>query len=262
MSPFGISSSTVLGKNLFKNFDFKERFNNPFYRFFDLRLAYDEKGSTDRDRIWIAHGLVRVHISLAEVLEQVLAFLLSTSQEIIILDFHRFEEGFEEWQGEVDSRHAIIERLILDYLSAFIVPVELGFSKSVRELAAANKRVFVCYAREKRNRRHFFVNSLHVWPETDDAGLLYRYLNERSCRSPSAPYVVSLMGALTPRFFGLLRDKYDGVRAMAETVNHQLTVRLFEDWWQCMNVLSTDYFLGNNAIELTVEANLQRERRP
>jgi len=230
-------------------------------RFFDLRLAFDEQGRNDRERVWIAHGMMRVFISLADVLEQVLAFMLSTRHEIVVLDFHRFEEGLQESLADSDWRHSIIERLILDYIGAFLVPVELGLGKSIRELAALNKRVFVGYARDKRNRRFFFTNSLHVWAETDDTEVLFRYLNERSCRSPSAPYMVSLMGALTPKLFGLLRDKYDGVRALAELVNHQLSVRVFEEWWQCMNVLSTDYFLGSNAIEFTIEANLQRERR-
>ena len=234
----------------------------PFrYRFFDLRLAFDDTTKLDRDRVWIAHGMMRVYISLADVLEQVLAFMLSTTQEIVVLDIHRFEDGLQESLPDIDWRHAVIERLILDYLSAFLVPVELGYVKPIRELVTLNKRIFVGYARDKRNRRFFHTNSLHVWAETDDSGLLFRYLNERSCRSPSAPYMVSLMGALTPKFFGLIRDKYDGVRSLAEQINHQLSVRVFEEWWQCMNVLSTDYFLGNNAIEFTIEANLQREHK-
>ncbi|KAJ6224489.1 hypothetical protein RDWZM_003034 [Blomia tropicalis] len=230
-------------------------------RFFDLRLSFDEKATIDRDRVWIAHGMMRIPISLADVLEQVLAFMLSTRQEIIVLDFHRFEDGLQESLNDIDWRHAVIERLILDYVGAFLVPVEFGMVKSLRELTSINKRIFVGYARDKRNRRFFHTNSLHVWAETDDSAWLFRYLNDRSCRSPSAPYLVSLMGALTPRLFGLIRDKYDGVRALAEQVNHQLSVRVFEEWWQCMNVLSTDYFLGNNAIEFAIEANLQRERR-
>lgn len=176
--------------------------------------------------------MIRVPITLADVLEQVLAFMLSTQQEIIVLDFHRFEEGFEESLADIDARHAVIERLILDYLSVFLVPVELGMGKSIRELVSLNKRVFVGYARDKRNRRYFYTNSLHVWAETDSQHVLFRYLNERSCRSPSAPYMVSLMGALTPKLFGLLRDKYDGIRALAESVNHFLSVRIHEEWWQ------------------------------
>lgn len=227
-------------------------------RFLDLRLAYNDKEKHIRDKVWIAHGMVQIDIPLVDVLQQVLAFILSTKQEIIVLDFHRFEEGLHESLPDIDGRHATIEQLILDYLSAFMVPVEMGVSKSIRELVSMNKRVFVGYARDKRDRRFFHTNALHVWPGTDDRNVLLRYLNERSCRSPSTPYLVSLMGALTPKLFGLIRDKYDGLRALAEQINHELTVHVFEEWWQCMNAVATDYFLGNNLIEFSIEANLKR----
>ncbi|UXI23162.1 ectonucleotide pyrophosphatase/phosphodiesterase family member 5-like [Sarcoptes scabiei] len=232
-------------------------------RFLDLRLSYDNKPKNERDRIWIAHGPVRIDILLTDVLEQILAFILSTHQEIIILDFHRFEEGLEESLSDIDQRHAIIERLIFDYLGSFLIPVELGMNRPINKLIAMNKRIYVGYAREKRNRMFFHMNALHVWPGTDDTGLLFRHLNDRSCRLSSLPltsYPISLMGALTPRIFGLIRDKYDGLRSLAEQINHDLSIQVFEQWWQCMNVLCTDYFLGNNIIELTIEANLHRHR--
>lgn len=205
--------------------------------------------------------MVRVSIPLVDILEQVLAFILSTRQEIVVLDFHRFEEGLAESLPDIDRRHSQIEQLLLEYLSAFMVPVDMGMNRPIRELVALNKRILVGYARDKRNRRFFHTNALHVWPKTDDRGTLLQYLNERSCRSPSTPYFVSLMGALTPKIFGLIRDKYDGLRAMAELINYDLTVHVFDQWWQCINVICTDYFLGNNLIEITIEANLQRERR-
>ncbi|KAH7646622.1 hypothetical protein HUG17_2160 [Dermatophagoides farinae] len=229
-------------------------------RFLDLRLAYDNEQKNERDRVWIAHGMVKVDILLVDVLEQVLAFLLSTHQEIIILDFHRFEDGLQESLPDIDERHSIIERLINDYLGSFLIPVDIGWNRPLRELIAMNKRVYIGYARDHRNRQFFHTNALHVWAGSDDPGILFRHLNDRSCRSPSTPYPVSLMGALTPKFFGLLRDKYDGLRSLAEQINHDLSVNVFDEWWQCMNVLCTDYFLGNNIIEYTIEANLWREK--
>lgn len=231
-----------------------------FSRFLDLRLAYDNEQKNERDRVWIAHGMVKVDILLVDVLEQVLAFLLSTHQEIIILDFHRFEDGLQESLPDIDERHSIIERLINDYLGSFLIPVDIGWNRPLRELIAMNKRVYIGYARDHRNRQFFHTNALHVWAGSDDPGILFRHLNDRSCRSPSTPYPVSLMGALTPKFFGLLRDKYDGLRSLAEQINHDLSVNVFDEWWQCMNVLCTDYFLGNNIIEYTIEANLWREK--
>lgn len=258
-------------------------------RFLDLRLAYDSEPKNKRHRVWIAHGMVRVDILLVDILEQILAFLLSTHQEIVILDFHRFEEGLDESLPDINERHLVIEQLIYDYLGAFLIPSDWGMNKPIRELVSMNKRVYIGYARDNININddiHYssdnnnndqnvnninhvnhqrypsilflHTNALHVWPGTDDHQLLFKHLNDRSCRSLLAPYPVALMGALTPKFFGLIRDKYDGLRALAEQINHELSLNVFEEWWQCMNVLCTDYFLGNNVIDFSIEANLRK----
>lgn len=231
-------------------------------RFFDIRLAFDASKSDERRQVAVAHGVMRLPVLLVDVLEQILAFTLSTRQEVLVLDFHRFEKGFEESIDfmELVRRHTVVERLIIDYLGPYLLPVDTGIEKPIRELAATNRRIIVGYNWHGRNSKYFHTKALHVWAKEDNKDFLFRYLNERSCRS-TAPYVVSLMAELTPSFFGLMTNKYRGLRGLAERVNHDLSVAISEEWWQCMNVVASDYFLGNNVIELAIEANIQREQR-
>lgn len=64
-------------------------------RYLDLRVSY-ENVMNRREKLWIVHGILRTEISLESVLRQVRSFLDATTAEIVILDFHRFEKGFED----------------------------------------------------------------------------------------------------------------------------------------------------------------------
>lgn len=215
----------------------------------------------ERNQIRIAHGIYKLNIALADVLEQILTFLASTKQEIVIIDFHRFENGFEKSGAELKARHEQVQSMILSYLRPYLVTADLGLNRTIRELAQLDKRVIVGYNYDHRNAQYFFQKTLHVWADTDDRGTLMRYLGDRSCRSTTnAHYLVSLMAELTPRVFRMIRDKYGGLRVLAQQVNHQVTVQVFEEWWHCMNVISTDYFLGTNVIEYAIQANLRRAK--
>lgn len=66
------------------------------------------------------------------------------------------------------------------------------------------------------------------------------------------------MAQLTPNTWGVIFDKYGGLRKMAQDVNYLISQWFSERWWRCANVVATDFFLGNNLIEISIEANRKR----
>ena len=59
-------------------------------RYLDIRVGYYRNTP---EKFWIVHNFIKM-IPLYEVLQAVRKFLLST-QEVLVMDFHRFPKGFQ-----------------------------------------------------------------------------------------------------------------------------------------------------------------------
>ncbi|GIY18731.1 uncharacterized protein CEXT_274661 [Caerostris extrusa] len=68
-------------------------------------------------------------------------------------------------------------------------------------------------------------------------------------------------GPAHPTRAGALFNLYGGLRKMADQVNRQVTRWFSSDWNHCANIVATDFFLGNNIIELAIETNQNRFAR-
>ncbi len=104
-------------------------------RALDLRLIIGE-GSGD-DRFELSHGGHTFDLTLVNVLNQINSFLQSTSQEIIILDFHDFEEHWDT-QDYQDVANLIIKTIGSDKL----IPPS-GISQPLKEIWKTSGRVVV-----------------------------------------------------------------------------------------------------------------------
>lgn len=77
-----------------------------------------------KEELWMVHNMQRNHISLVEALKQVKRFLERTTHEVVIVDFHRFVNGFDQ----VDDTFAVQARLrnfykiIVEQLGPFLIP--------------------------------------------------------------------------------------------------------------------------------------------
>lgn len=97
----------------------------------------------------------------------------------------------------------------------------------------------------------------HLWPNKDSLTGLEEYLNSSAC-SHYYGELRSLMVELTPTLFGALIDKYDGTRRLASQVSRPITDWLRDRWLHCLNSVSSDFFLANNLINLSLYANKVR----
>lgn len=106
----------------------------------------------------------------------------------------------------------------------------------------------------------FFPPVRHLWPNKDSVEGLAQYMNDTACRRYFGE-LRSLMVELTPTVFGAISDKYDGNRRLAQLVNRQVTDWVRDRWLHCLNIVSSDYFLGNDLIKLSIYANKLRTVR-
>lgn len=103
----------------------------------------------------------------------------------------------------------------------------------------------------------FFPPVRHLWPDKDSIEGLAQYMNDTTCRRYFGE-LRSMMAELTPTVFGAISDKYDGNRRLAQLVNRPVTDWIRDRWLHCINIVASDYFLGNNLIRLSIYANRMR----
>ena len=232
-----------------------------YCRFLDLRVAYDRL-EAQKYKLWIVHGPIIMKHTLQSVLTQVKKFIELAPKEIVVLDFHRFEKGFNKDEDSpqlIQRHHRKVMALILKHLKEYIVPQQMGLNSTLNELIAKNKRVVIGYGSD-----HYLVvpKAKHLWPNTDDIEEMVEFFNETICDYYPGQ-LTSAMAQLTAHRFSILFDKYNGLRGMAQSINRIISDAFDSDnkgWAKCANVVSTDYFLGNNMIEISIKTNLIREK--
>jgi hypothetical protein len=226
-------------------------------RFLDLRVSY-ENVRGDKYKLWIVHGPIRMKATLESIILEVKQFIKIATKEILIIDLHRFEKGFnrkESSRSTIRRRHQKVAALILRHLKEYLVPIKMGLSSTINELIAENKRIIVGYASDDNTNEYFFPQTKHLWPNTDSMNELEIYFNRTICKSyPNILYAA--MVHLTADKIGIISDRYKGLRTMAQTVNQNISELFRSRWSQCANVVASDYFLGNNFIEIAIKSNL------
>lgn len=66
------------------------------------------------------------------------------------------------------------------------------------------------------------------------------------------------MAELTPYPLDIIFNLSGGLRQMADSVNRNLTYQFQEEWWKEANIVATDFFLGNNLIDVSIQANIKK----
>lgn len=103
----------------------------------------------------------------------------------------------------------------------------------------------------------FFPSVRHLWPNKDTLEGLAAYMNESACKRHFGE-LRSMMVELTPTVFGVISDKYDGNRKLASLVNRPVSDWIRDRWLHCINIVASDFFLGNNLVALAIYANRMR----
>lgn len=68
----------------------------------------------------------------------------------------------------------------------------------------------------------------------------------------------AVMAELTPYPLDIIFNLSGGLRQMADSVNRNLTYKFQEEWWKETNIVATDFFLGNNLIDVSIQSNIKK----
>lgn len=82
-------------------------------------------------------------------------------------------------------------------------------------------------------------------------------MNDTNLRNPRLG-LWAAMAQLTPNQFDILFNPRKSLRSMAHSVNHNLTKWCQELWWEEVNIITSDFFLENNLINVAVAANIEK----
>lgn len=69
------------------------------------------------------------------------------------------------------------------------------------------------------------------------------------------------MAELTPDVWGVISDKYGGLRRMANTVNHNVTQWFRGDWGALCNAVAVDYIRSTGIVEAAIRWNVRKAIR-
>ncbi|XP_042897490.1 PI-PLC X domain-containing protein 3 isoform X2 [Parasteatoda tepidariorum] len=219
-------------------------------RYFDLRVGHYKYCE---DKYYINHNFLRTEHSVKSVLRQVLQFLRVTKKEIIILDFHNFPIGFNS-----EEIHEKLIVMIIRFFGPFLIPTTDDYKNATMSyLWEHNKRVLVSYdnpIREKYFQNLMWPSIERAWGNKQHPQDLKSYFEEVFEKSAPEGLWAS-MAELTPNAKTIILHPETGLRYLADLINRNVTHWFRDHFWHKANIVATDYFLGNNIIDVSIRAN-------
>ena len=64
----------------------------------------------------------------------------------------------------------------------------------------------------------------------------------------------AIMAQLTPSAIDIIFNPRNNLRKMADSINRNLTEWVKNDWWKKTNIIATDFYMGNNLIEIAINS--------
>ncbi|XP_004932641.1 uncharacterized protein LOC101743953 [Bombyx mori] len=236
-------------------------------RYLDFRIGYYDFYDKEEDRYWLNHNLVRVR-PLVPLLREIRAFLDITN-ELVFLDAHHFPIGFYNPDGTpIREVHQGLLRIIQRELGPHIAPANRfatgagSRGPTVQSLIDANQRLHFSYVDNiiVNENNWLWPNLPHLWARTNNPTELFLYLDQAISASPQPTArspMHSAMAQTTPSVLDILLLR-GSLRINADGVNRRVTARLTSLWRPNANIVSTDFFLGNDVIDVSIAISVER----
>ncbi|XP_055387327.1 PI-PLC X domain-containing protein 1 [Condylostylus longicornis] len=223
-------------------------------RYLDIRVGYYKNTP---EQFFVNHGITKQR-PLNEVLSQIREFILETN-EIIIVDVQEFPVGF--------GKDLTIHRKLVQYMYAFLkdllISPQISWQATLSEIWGRKQNIFLSY--DHLGVVSEFSNILFPaceqrWGNVKKWSDLENYLRRVNTfdmwRLSSRP--VSDMAELTPEAWGVITDKYGGLRKMADQVNWRVSRLYREDLGQTANIVSVDFYRGTTIVDLAIYFNYKK----
>uniref|UniRef100_A0A182R7W9 Phosphatidylinositol-specific phospholipase C X domain-containing protein n=1 Tax=Anopheles funestus TaxID=62324 RepID=A0A182R7W9_ANOFN len=224
-------------------------------RYIDLRVGYYKNSPSP---FWANHGISRLH-PLIDILEQIKRYAQET-HEIIVVDVQEFPVGF----GKEYNIHTKLINFLQSSLGDVMANPSIGWDGTLGDVWAGGKTVVLAYDHEFafRSFSHVVWRSVqqrwgNVQKVNDLKDYLFKVHHPRGFREYSYRPVAD-MAELTPDPWGVITDRYGGLRKMADSVNRFVTKWYFEDLGPTANVVAVDFVRGTSIVEAAIYWNLKR----
>ncbi|XP_044757278.1 PI-PLC X domain-containing protein 2-like [Coccinella septempunctata] len=223
-------------------------------RYLDLRIAYHQD-----QRFYINHEFVKVK-KLDIIYSQIKEFVEKSPGEVLIIDFHRFPFP-SVW--DVELHHKFIN-YTLDQLGDYAyskngLQGHVSRGPTMGDIWKAGKNILFTYA-EKRFTKVYpqlWDPIPQVWANTVSVHHLKNYLEDSLKRRSNNTIFNALMAELTPRTLDVITGK-NTLRELANNVNSNVTKWVRDEWSKEVNIITSDFFLGNNLIDVAINVNRNR----
>ncbi|KZS17294.1 PI-PLC X domain-containing protein 1 [Daphnia magna] len=224
-------------------------------RYLDVRVGYYPERE---DKFWLNHNYARVN-PLRFLIEDLKTFLEAT-QEVVILDFHRFPVGFSQNTQRNRETHAQLVQLLLDKFGDFMVPSSYGSMASLNDLWAINRTLIVVYADDWTRSSHPFLwpSIPQEWGDKRNVDDLHKYLSGIDKKRYDSDYFWAAMAELTPSTMDVLFRPNDGLRKLADNVARNVTAWYRDLWWKTTSMTAVDFFHSTDIIDVAIDASLKR----
>ncbi|PRD34925.1 UNVERIFIED_CONTAM: PI-PLC X domain-containing protein 1 [Trichonephila clavipes] len=142
---------------------------------------------------------------------------------------------------------------ILEQIIAIIFTI---FFPSSSEIWQSGKNVIVSYDYKFRNGTpaYLWPRIPRAWGNKQNLESLKTYFQEVFSK-PTPQGLWAAMAEMTPNVRMILFQPFNGLRNMADKVNREVTHWFRDLYWQKTNIIATDYFLGNDIINVAIRAN-------
>ncbi|CAG9860710.1 unnamed protein product [Phyllotreta striolata] len=226
-------------------------------RYLDFRIGY-----YGNEGFYVNHDLVRV-TKVRPLLQDIRKFLQLAPKEIVILDFHRFPYPTN---FTIEVHRKFIE-IVYEELGSFAVPstdMRGGKGPTLNELWAKNKNLIICYGNRGAVQDSYWLwNPMpQYWANTKSSTALKQYM-ERSITEHAHASTINplwaLMAELTPQPLDVIFGT-NSLRKLAQSVNGIVTKFFGKEHGDDCNTVATDFFLGNDLINVAIEINRKRQR--
>ena len=218
-------------------------------RVLDLRIAQSGIGE-----FIISHDIWKTHYNLQLALKEVTEFIDQTTKEIVILDFHRFnnliQQDFNYSELKVQVRQALQDRFLPLFKGALTAPLKDLWSAE----GAGKGRVVVAWNKEEARDDDMWPGICHEWyqhasTETKLHSSLKKTFSEDLCQRTGL-WNVCVFRNTTPIFSPITNAK--NLQGRLSTWFHGCA-----DWTLRANIISTDFTEEyGNIIHAAICANL------
>ncbi|KAF5301496.1 hypothetical protein FQR65_LT08799 [Abscondita terminalis] len=221
-------------------------------RYLDLRVGY-----YGNEGFFINHDVVRI-TKLLPVLREIRKFSELAPREIIILDFHRFPYPSEFSVNLHDSLIRLLYNELYD-LALFPGGLQIGNGPTFNEIWSRNKSIIVCYNNKEITSGHPWLwhPIEQFWGNKRDVGELKSFLETAIAQhNPVLNPMWALMAELTPQALDVI-FRTNNLRKLANNANRHVTKWVRDEWNSTVNIVATDYFLGNDIINVAIAKNIR-----